>query len=77
MKANESSGDYSDSDSEDDAESYLEKVAYEVVPVRHNEEEVTGLSRYMVKKYIQAKDRIRYYSPELKKRGGIRMQILS
>ena len=49
----------------------------EIVPVRHNEESVTRLSRYMVKKYIQAKDQVRYYSPELVKRGRISEQLLN
>ena len=51
-----------------EADSYDEQVK-EIIPVRSQEENVTRLSRKMVRDYIKAKDKVRYFTPVFSKRG--------
>ena len=40
-------------------------LATQIVPRRSNESSVTRLSRNMVRDYIQAKDKVRHFTPDL------------
>ena len=52
-----------------ETDSFYDEQAKEIVPLRKSEENVTRLSRNMVRDYIKAKDKVRYFTPVFSKRG--------